>query len=435
MNYQQAVHYLNSLQLHTIKLGLESMTAFLSSVGNPQDSLRFVHLAGTNGKGSVCAALVSVLQEAGYQAGLYTSPHLYDVRERFKVNDRYISKTEFAAIVTRIASVLGEEKITYFECTTAIALLWFARMKPDIVVLETGLGGRLDATNVVEPLLSIITNISLDHEAYLGDTVQAVAFEKAGIIKPHVPVITGCEHEALTVIEESAVKVNAPLKSYGQEFWVTKNTNGSWNYHTDDNLQICELVSGLEGEYQSTNMSLAVTAALLLNESGYDISVNAISCGLKNVRWPGRLERVVVQRHDGARNYTVEYLLDGGHNPAGIASLKEYLQRKYTNKKMYMIWAAMKDKDSSRTLPELIPLVDRVYITRPDTKRSALAEDIVETLQEEAAREKCVVFPDVEQVVYEVENVLPENTVIVVAGSLYLVGKIRYILLGNLVEN
>ncbi|MBW2682664.1 MAG: bifunctional folylpolyglutamate synthase/dihydrofolate synthase, partial [Deltaproteobacteria bacterium] len=182
MTYDEVLAHLESLQMHKIKLGLDAMQSFLEKVGRPENDLRFVHVAGTNGKGSVCAALSEILGRAGYKVGVYTSPHLSSVRERFRIGDRYITEEEFAALGSRICEVLGTEQITYFEFTTALGLLWFAESELDLVLLETGLGGRLDATNVVTPLVSVITSISMDHEAYLGDTMAAVAGEKAGII-------------------------------------------------------------------------------------------------------------------------------------------------------------------------------------------------------------------------------------------------------------
>ncbi|WP_417912244.1 bifunctional folylpolyglutamate synthase/dihydrofolate synthase, partial [Candidatus Electronema sp. TJ] len=190
MNYQQAQQFLDQLQLFKIKLGLDSMQHFLARLGDPQQQLRCVHIAGTNGKGSVGAALHSMLAAAGYKTGLYTSPHLSSVRERFQINGAYISKEDFARLAGRIESVLDGRQITYFECTTALALLWFAEQQTDFVVLEVGMGGRLDATNVITPLVSVITNVSMDHEQHLGDTLAKIAAEKAGIIKTGVPVVS-----------------------------------------------------------------------------------------------------------------------------------------------------------------------------------------------------------------------------------------------------
>ncbi len=194
MTYKEVLAHLDALQMHKIKLGLEAMQSFLQKVDRPESRLKFVHIAGTNGKGSVCAALSEVLGLGGYRVGVYTSPHLSSVRERFRIGSEYISEEAFARIGTRICEVLGEEQITYFEFTTALGLLWFAESNVDLVLLETGMGGRLDATNVVTPLVSVITSVSMDHEAYLGNSLIEIAGEKAGIIKTGVPVVSGAIH-------------------------------------------------------------------------------------------------------------------------------------------------------------------------------------------------------------------------------------------------
>ncbi len=223
MTYREAVTFLDNLQMHKIKLGLGAMRAFLARVGQPEQRLRIVHVAGTNGKGSVSASLLAVLKRAGLRVGLYTSPHLSSIRERFRIGERYISEEEFARIATAIAKTLGEEQITYFEFSTALALLWFAESDLDLVILETGLGGRLDATNVVNPLVSVITSISMDHEAYLGNTLTAVASEKAGIIKPGVPVVaTDGRPEIVEVLERTACRARRAAVSVGARFRIRR---------------------------------------------------------------------------------------------------------------------------------------------------------------------------------------------------------------------
>nr|MDA3786464.1 Mur ligase family protein [Deltaproteobacteria bacterium] len=219
MNYPEAWAYLDNLQFFKITLGLDSLAGFLGQVGNPQDTLSCVHVAGTNGKGSVAMNLLTLLQGGGYKVGLYTSPHLSSVRERFRINDDYISEEEFAAIATQIAAVLGDQQITYFEFATALAFLWFSRQQVDLVILEVGLGGRLDATNIVRPLVSVITNVSMDHEAYLGTTLAQVAFEKAGIIKKGVPVVSGVSADvSQEVVMARCAELGAELRLLGREF-------------------------------------------------------------------------------------------------------------------------------------------------------------------------------------------------------------------------
>ena len=210
--FEEACRYLDDLQMHKIKLGLEAVRSTLAALGSPERKCPAVHVAGTNGKGSVCSMLRSVMTTAGYKTGLYTSPHLSSVRERFRIDEHYISEADFRRLMETIRRSLDGRQITYFECTTALAFLWFAENGCDLVILETGMGGRLDATNVVVPLLSIITTISLDHEQYLGTTIEEVAFEKSGIIKPHVPVLSGVDDpQAQSVIARTCSQRQAPL--------------------------------------------------------------------------------------------------------------------------------------------------------------------------------------------------------------------------------
>ncbi|MEN8198590.1 MAG: Mur ligase family protein, partial [Thermodesulfobacteriota bacterium] len=237
MNYQQAWDYLDSLQFHKIKLGLDAMRTFMARVDNPEQRLKVVHVAGTNGKGSVSITLLTLLAEAGYRVGLYTSPHLSSVRERFRIGDTFVSEEKFAELATRIRTVLGEEMITYFEFTTALAFLWFAEEDLDLVILETGLGGRLDATNIVTPLVSVITNISMDHEAYLGDTISQVAMEKAGIIKAGVPVVSAAKAgEGREEIRNVCAERGADLYLYGEDFSTTPASDGRWKWQPSPNF-------------------------------------------------------------------------------------------------------------------------------------------------------------------------------------------------------
>lgn len=437
MKYESAVDYLFSLQLHTIKLGLDAMNSFLKKVGNPHKALKVVHVAGTNGKGSVCQGVMSAFQQAGYKVGVFTSPHLYDVRERFKINDRYISKEDFTRQIERIQQVLGDERITYFECTTAVAFLWFAEQKPDLVLLETGMGGRLDATNVVEPLISIITNVSMDHEAYLGNTIQQIAGEKGGIIKPGVPVISGCKDEAAKVIKEICLQKGSTLYQLGKEIAVHRNDDKSWDYIGKINsaeINMKKLRCSLEGEHQAENMALAITAAKMLQSKGWQIDDTHIINGLVNLQWPGRLESFSLMREfdDGRRE--CRYLLDGAHNPAGIASLITTLKSSSKNTPVTLVYAAMGDKDRLNTLPKLALYAERVIITRPDSERAAHPQELFDQL-DDTVKALCEVCDDLDQALQIAECNCSKDHLIVVAGSLYLVGEVRYKLLGNLVEN
>jgi dihydrofolate synthase/folylpolyglutamate synthase len=445
MDYRAAWSYLDDLQFFKIKLGLDSMTAFLESVGRPQDDLRFIHIAGTNGKGSVAANLLTVLAQAGYRVGLYTSPHLSSVRERFRINDAYISEAEFAAHATTVRASLADRRITYFEFATALALLWFADRQVDIVILEVGLGGRLDATNVVTPLLSIITNVSMDHEAHLGHTLAAVAFEKAGIIKPGVPVVAGlAADDGLRVVEKTCRERGAPLYLLGRDFHHQAAAAGFWTFVASrGGRRISGLRSGLAGGYQLDNGAVAVAALDLLGAMGFPVSDATMRTALPEVRWPGRLEHFrlaepALLAMDGPGDSGVapdsrRYLLDGAHNPAGVASLVAYLRLQVDCPKLVMVWASMADKDYVSSLAAVAPLCYRLIFTRPEAERSARPEVLAAALPP-AAREKAVCVAGVAEALAEARRITDADDLICVAGSLYLIGAVRGLLLGDLVE-
>lgn len=433
MNYQEAWTYLDNLQFHKIKLGLDSMRDFLAKVGGPEKGLRVVHVAGTNGKGSVCATLLTLLGEAGYRVGLYTSPHLSSVRERFRINDEYISEQEFAELATRIKQSLGNKKITYFEFTTAIALLWFSKSDLDLVILETGLGGRLDATNVITPLISVITNVSMDHEAYLGDTLEAVSHEKAGIIKENVPVVSGVADDvSREVVKKVCLEKSAPLYLYGDHF--TTEDEGKNRYFfkfTDEQLGVVtikNLQCSMKGDYQRTNAALAIAVVKLLGQHDINVREGDIRRGLLSVRWPGRLEHITLDRQPG-----ISYLLDGAHNPAGVDSLVRTLENEYQYKNLVLVWGAMADKDLSATLPMMAKLADRIILTRPKGERTAEPEALLEMMAP-GLRRNCEVVRDVKDALERAAELAEPGDMIVIAGSLYLVGATRKILLGELVS-
>lgn len=445
LTYQEATTYLDNLQLHKIKLGLGAMRSFLSDIGQPEKRLKIVHVAGTNGKGSVSASLLHVLQKAGYKVGLYTSPHLSCVRERFRINDTFISEEDFARISQRIMDVLGKNTITYFEFTTALAFLWFEEADLDLVILETGLGGRLDATNVAEPLVSVITSISMDHEAYLGNTLAEVAGEKAGIIKPGIPVVAANGHEdVVAVIKETAAERKAPLYLLGDDFSYSGESNDDWCWNggtLSADTTIPNLKCSMRGAYQRENASLVIAVLQLLKEKGLGVTEDDLRSGLASVIWPGRLEYIVLEKESRkqirdakkAINGCVRYLLDGAHNPAGLKNLSMTLAEEYSYNRLIVVWGAMIDKDIAAGLSSMLPLADTLILTTPDGERSAEPEQLAAFLPEELQIE-VVLNRDVEDALKEAEQKASEDDIIVVAGSLYLVGAVRKILVGELVE-
>ena len=440
MNYQEAQDYLDNLQMHKIKLGLESMENFLGKVARPDKRLKFVHVAGTNGKGSVSVNIVSILAQAGYRVGLFTSPHLSSVRERFRINNIFISEDEFAHYATKVREALGGDLITYFEFTTALALLWFADSVVDLVVLETGLGGRLDATNIVLPLVSVITNVSMDHEAYLGDDLASISNEKAGIIKSGIPLVTAVANDiSHDVVSSRCRELECDMYLYGRDFRTIENDDGSWMWKSCNTrfleTELSDLYCGMKGSYQVSNSSLALAVVLLLQDYGFSVNHEDVRKGLASVLWPGRLEHISVQRNDKFKHTgeVLDYLIDGAHNPAGVASLIETLNEEYSFEKLIIVWGAMEDKDLSLTIPEIAKIAATLILTKPDGERAAEPQSLLEVIPPQH-RVKCHLQEDVVAALHLAEEHAGADDLIVVAGSLYLIGEVRRLLVGELVE-
>jgi dihydrofolate synthase / folylpolyglutamate synthase len=336
-----------------MKLGLENTKAILKRLKNPEKQFSSIHIAGTNGKGSTAAMLASILKEAGYKVGLFTSPHLVDVRERFQINGEMISEAGLEKLSDEIRHCEQSEAIplTFFEFVTALAFLYFARSKVDIAVIETGMGGRLDATNVITPEVSVITNVAMDHAQHLGDTLEKIAFEKAGIIKKGVPVVCG---EEFVLYLPPFLPLSPALSPKGERV----------------------LKVGLLGEHQQENASLALQAIQCLNKSGkWKISDEAIQSGLENVKFPGRLEYI-----------KPNILLDGAHNPAAMRTLREYLEENHAEDKIQLIIGMMEDKAVDDILKEILPVADKVIVTAPKSKRALSPAALEEKVQSYFAR-------------------------------------------------
>ena len=451
MNYKDTWTFLDNLQFFKIKLGLESMSMFLEELGSPEKDLKFVHIAGTNGKGSVAVTLLTLLAKAGYNVGLYTSPHLSSVRERFRINHEYISEEEFAEEGSRIYNILGDRQITYFEFTTALAMLWFARRKVDLVILEVGLGGRLDATNVITPLVSVITNVSMDHEMYLGNTLAEIASEKAGIIKEGVPVVSGVgigetedERIVLSVVERFCHERSAPLFLQSRDFVMEPAEDSKWNYWSMKRKGCCKLrekitglSSNLKGKYQMLNTGLSLATLEFLDQFGFSVDDLQIRSGLLDVSWPGRLESFCLSKDNGSRvecsaKGALHYLLDGAHNPAGITALQEALANDFEYDKLILVWAAMSDKDFRAVLPKIAWQAQVIIFTRLDYERSAQPEQLLNALSAETqARAICEYSLDA--ALAKAAEVAGETDLICIAGSLYLVGEVRERFLGEII--
>ncbi len=437
--YDQIIEWLYNLHLFGIKFGLKKIEKLLEYIGNPQDKLHIIHVGGTNGKGSVCAMIGSVLENAGYNVGVNTSPHLSEFTERITINGKQITKAD----VVKYAKLLREvrEKVnsqthlgyaTYFEVVTAMALKYFYDSNLDFVVLEVGLGGTFDATNVVKPVLTVITDVSLDHTEHLGNTMTSVAENKAGIIKPGCPVVTSnTETEVLKVITDTCEAQNSPCYQLGKDF------NYKINSSTVDGLDLDykgidhdyqNLKIPLLGEHQGRNGSLALSALeILQSRTSAKLSEQVIRTGLSKTLWPGRLE--IIQKSPWV-------IVDGAHNPAGAKTLAGAFKL-FDYDKLLLVFGCSEEKDIKNLIKNLAPKANRIILTRSDNRRAAKPELILEQLQAMDIKSREAHDLEIEittPVSAAVKNALAKankNDLVCICGSLFVVGEAREALLNK----
>jgi dihydrofolate synthase/folylpolyglutamate synthase len=404
-----------ALRRFGIKLGLATIRGMLARLGNPQRGYRCIHVAGTNGKGSVASNLAAVLMRSGYRVGLYTSPHLVRFNERIKVDGKDITDADIVRLYRRVRGALpGGREPTFFEFTTAMALDEFGRRRVDWAVIETGMGGRLDATNALEPELSIITNISLEHREYLGNTLREIAFEKAGIIKRRRPTVTGVKQaSALDVIMQTAQKRSAPLFRLGAHFRVRRAGGGSFNYYGMNHVWR-NMATRLQGGYQAENAALTLAACELLMKKAPRITQQSIREGLMTNRWPGRLE--LVQEKPLV-------MFDGAHNLAAARQLAHHLSAHFQDREIIMVIGILDDKPYRAMLRLLLPRATRLIVTRAKINRALPPEKIAATAQ--ALISDVRIIPEVGNALrYAMQTATPQS-LILVAGSLYVVGEAK----------
>ncbi len=423
MTYQEAIGYLYQLQRYGIRPSLEVIHGLMEVLDRPHQKFRSVHIGGTNGKGSTAAMLASILRASGYKVGLYTSPHLIDFTERMRVEGTPILPESVADLTDHICQRLGRSlSPTFFEFTTAMAFLYFAQQRVDVAVVEVGMGGRFDATNVLKPLVSVITNVDYDHEAFLGDTITKIAAEKAGIIKPHTPIVSAASRpEAIQVIAETCQRQSAPLIQLGREVWVDGRSADDFDYH-GQKMILRNLSCPLLGHHQVVNAGTALAAVEQLAGMEMRLSEKSIRGGLQSVRWEGRLE--VVKREPLV-------LLDGAHNPAGAKVLGNFLaEMKQVRKgRLLLLVGILADKNISGILKEIAPFSDEVILTRPDYSGAASLDDLRKGLCDYTvsimAKENIS-----EAVTYAMERLLPQD-ILCITGSLYTVGAAKAFLEGR----
>jgi len=406
MENKKILKYLYSLETPKIKLGLERVQSLLDKIGNPEKDLRCIHVAGTNGKGSVCAMIFYVLKEAGYKVGLYTSPHLKKFNERIRIGDNFIANKEIAYYFLKIKPHITNSRSTqsFFEITTTIAFMHFKEKNVDFVVLEVGLGGRLDATNVVIPLLSVITNIGMEHADLLGNTIEKIAFEKAGIIKQNAPVVTGAEGKALETIKKIAAGRNAPL------YLAKKFEKINFDY--------------LNGEFQQENKDVALTAIdKLTRYNSIKINKKWIINGIKKTKWPARFQFI-----------SKNVLVDCAHNPSGFEVLKKELilirkQRKIRN--FIFVVGIQSDKDSQKMLKIINPLVSAIIFTKSKNEKALRPQQLLEMFNKINHKKSTIkkIIENPEKSLNYAKKIANENDLVVVAGSIYLVGGLFKVIL------
>jgi len=443
MSYQTAVASMFALghelaQTPSHKFDITHMRVLLQAMDHPERRFPSVLIAGTNGKGSTAATLASILQASELKTGLYTSPHLIRINERIRINGEEISDSDFAELhahVDRLAAKLTENgelpwHPSFFEMMTAIAFEFFARRKVELAVLEVGMGGRLDATNVVDPRVSVIADISLDHQKYLGNTLGEIAREKMGIVRPGgVAVVLPQQPEANDVIGNSILEMNAravnavpyvpPVSPGSGEYLAASSGSGGYVYRYPLQVMGEQILveTPLVGRHQLRNVALAIAAAVELSEQGFGaITAKGIESGIRNTRWPGRFQMIA------ARPGWPEMVIDVAHNPAGAWALRSCLSERYEGRPLIFVFGAMRDKAISEMTEILFPLAERVIATRPENPRAASPEEI-----QQAAARTGVEIESVEDVAGAVERartLAGNGEVVVITGSIYLVGEV-----------
>ncbi len=404
------------------KFGLERVSLLLQRLGDPQKGLRCVHVAGTNGKGSVCQYVASVLEAAGYHVGVYISPHLQRFSERIVIDDVPISGEDIDRYVARVRPVVEQmiaegEPPTFFEITTALAFLYFKEKKVEYAVVEVGLGGRFDATNVIIPLVSVITNIALEHTEILGKTEEKIAAEKAGIIKASVPVVTAASGSALAVIKDAATKLGSTVVVVDDKKWRrTSRSQSSQEFRVQGELREYTVSTGMLGVYQGQNVAVALAALEQLQVQGVFISDQAITEGITEAFNPGRMEVVSDEPL---------IVLDGAHNPHGMAMLRETLDQDFPEMNIVLVVGICHDKDVRRMLEIIMPVASTVVLTRSSNPRACQPQELLELARSLAEKQDVLVCATVPEALGTAMSVAGEQDLICVTGSLFTVGEAR----------
>ena len=412
ISYREAIQYLYGLQKYGIKFGLSKTSNLLKAFGNPHHGRKYIHIAGSNGKGSVAAMVESILTKSGLKVGFYSSPHLVRFTERFRVNGREIAPEKAASITGELMDVINaRHPPTFFEVTTAMALIYFAREKTDISIMEVGMGGRLDATNVIKPIVSVITNISLEHQVFLGSRLIDIAREKAGIVKRGVDLVTAATQPFVIALFKSICEQKkASFWRVGKD--ILYRSNGfRFNYY-GFKRRFKGLEIGLKGRFQNRNAALAISVIELLEMKGFKVSSHDIIEGLGDINWPGRM-------HIVSREPLI--IMDGAHNPTAVRELADSISKGFRFRRLILVIGMMEDKDICGIIKGILPIADYVIYTRPDYYRSASPENLVR--QAATSKKPGEIVPVISDALDKAREMAHPEDMILICGSLFTVGE------------
>lgn len=411
--YGETLDYLFGLEKFGMIFGLDNIRWLLEIIENPQDNLRTVHIAGTNGKGSVATMVADMLMRSGYRVGKYTSPHVVSFTERIAVNDEQISEKEIVELTDAMrAKVIArdpERSFTFFDFTTALALEYFRRKKVDLAVIETGLGGRLDSTNILQPLVSVITNVDYDHVEQLGPTITSIAIEKAGIIKRAVPVVSACSGVAGQVMEERSGELDSPLYLMDRDFHYRKTGEQRLDY-TGVQKMLTDVFVNLYGDHQLRNAAVALCTAEVLSSRGFSVPDTCCVDALAKVTWSGRLEKI----HEDPL-----VIVDAAHNQHGIHALTDFVRTHFTDRRKILVFGVMKDKAYKTMLAEIAPQMDSIILTKPSIERALSTEEM------KAHVNGAVATQSVKEAVEQAKRIARREDLILITGSFYTVGEAK----------
>lgn len=412
--YARTVSFLCGLERFGILLGLDNIAALLEKMGNPQRSFRSVHITGSNGKGSTASFIHGMVRAAGMRPALYTSPHLNDFRERIRLDGRLISEDAIIKATNKIRELYDPSRTTFFEFTTALAFDQISEFKPDLAVIEVGLGGRLDATNILAPEVSVITDVSLEHQDYLGSTIAAIAREKAGILKPGTSVVTGASRrQAREVILAEAQRLACPVREFGKDFRAVRGANGFFSYESAYS-RLEDIRLSMAASYQVKNAALAIAVVEELIKGDYVIPEEAIREGIFATRFPGRFELLAERPH---------VIIDGAHTPEGMRLLKSNIRRLFPNKDVRLLLGMLKDKNYRDLASIIAPIAKEVACVAPQSNRALEPEELSHLLQ--ARGIPASPHETIEEGFDYLRSKADPNDLILAAGSLYMIGPVR----------